>query len=92
MAQPIGQPEPAPASSDSAIVYYDGWCNACIKAANLFTKLDKDRQLVQCVDFRKTDDPRLDLIDRDQSELASTLHVRSPNGSITSGPEAIRSV
>lgn len=72
------------------LVYYDGWCNACIKSANLFAKLDKNRGILECVNFRNSDDPRLKIINLDQSHLAASLHTRTPDGSIHSGPEAIR--
>ncbi|MGJ8637375.1 MAG: thiol-disulfide oxidoreductase DCC family protein [Phycisphaerales bacterium] len=77
-------------TSQPTLVYYDGWCSACIKSASLFTKLDKNRGHLQCVDFRNSDDPRLELIKLDQAQLATSLHTRTPDGSIHSGPEAIR--
>lgn len=71
-------------------VYYDGWCNACIKSTKLFTKLDKGRSILECVDFRKADDPRLALAGIDPATFATSLHTRTPDGTLHSGPEAIR--
>ncbi len=78
------------APSTPTYVYYDGWCNACIKSANLFTKLDKQRGLLECVDIRQPDDHRLKLVDLDAQTLATSLHTRTPDGTVHAGPEAIR--
>jgi predicted DCC family thiol-disulfide oxidoreductase YuxK len=78
------------APSTPTYVYYDGWCSACIKSVNLFTKLDKDRGRLQCVDIRNYDDERLTLINLDPETLTTSLHTRLPDGTVHAGPEAIR--
>jgi len=70
-------------------IYYDGWCSACTKSAELFTKLDKSRGLVVCIDFR-SDTKHMDSVNIDPSALAASLHAIAPDGTIYSGPEAIR--
>jgi predicted DCC family thiol-disulfide oxidoreductase YuxK len=72
-----------------ATLYYDGWCDACIKSTNLFTKLDNSRGLIICIDLR-SDDPRVQLAGVDPATLASSLHLRTPDGALFAGPEAIR--
>lgn len=71
------------------LIYYDGWCSACIKSANLFTKLDKGRGLLICIDIR-SDDPHLSLAGTDPATLATSLHLRTPDATLYAGPEAIR--
>ena len=71
-------------------VYYDGWCRACIKSADLFVKLDKSRGILECVDIRNENDPRIKLLDIDHSALTTSLHTRTPDGNVFSAPEAIR--
>ena len=71
------------------LIYYDGWCSACTKSAALFTKLDNGRDLITCIDLR-SDDPRLQLAGLDPATLATSLHLRTPDGTLHSGPEAIR--
>ncbi len=78
------------APSTPTYVYYDGWCSACIKTANLFTKLDKQRGLLECVNIREQDDQRLKLVDLDAQTLTTSLHTRLPDGTVHAGPEAIR--
>ncbi len=82
-------PTPDAPTTTPTLVYYDGWCSACIRTAKLLTKLDRDRGRLACVDLR-SDDPRLPLVELDTDTLASSLHTRAPDGSITAGPEAIR--
>jgi predicted DCC family thiol-disulfide oxidoreductase YuxK len=71
------------------IVYYDGWCNACIKSADLFTKLDRNRGLLICVDFR-SDDPLIKHAGANLQTLAASLHTLTPDGTLHAGPAAIR--
>ena len=78
------------APSTPTYVYYDGWCSACIKTAKLFTKIDKRRGLLECVDIRNPDDERLSLINLDPEILTTSLHTRLPDGTVHAGPEAIR--
>ncbi len=70
-------------------IYYDGWCSACTKSAELFTKLDKARGLVVCIDFR-TDTQHMESVDIDPAALAASLHTIAPDGTIHCGPDAIR--
>ena len=78
------------APSTPTYVYFDGWCNACIKSANLFTKLDKQRGLLECVDIRQPDDHRLKLVNFYAQTPTTSLYTRLPNGTVHAGPEAIR--
>lgn len=71
------------------LVYYDGWCNACIKSASLFTKLDGNRGLLTCVDFRSSD-PLIKHANADLQTLAASIHTLTPDGTLHAGPEAIR--
>ncbi|MBL4591154.1 MAG: DUF393 domain-containing protein [Phycisphaerales bacterium] len=73
------------------IAYYDGWCSVCTKSAAVFEKLDRGRGLVRCVDFR-SDDPLIEFAGIDLQTLAASLHVRTPQGEILSGPDSIRYV
>jgi len=70
-------------------IYYDGWCSACTKSAELFTRLDKGRGLVVCIDFR-SDTQHMETVDIDPTALAASLHTQTPDGVVLSGPEAIR--
>ena len=70
-------------------IYYDGWCSACTKSAEIFTKLDKGRGLVICIDFR-IDTNHMESVSIDPVALAASLHAIAPDGTIHSGPEAIR--
>ena len=70
-------------------IYYDGWCSACTKSAELFTKLDKDRGLVMCIDFR-SDTQHMESVEINPAALAASLHTVAPDGTTLSGPEAIR--
>ena len=82
--------DPIPKSSTTlTYIYYDGWCSACIKSAKLFTRLDKGRGHVACVDFR-SDDPRVDLAGVPTEQLATSIHTRTPDATLHSGPEALR--
>ena len=78
-------------NTNPTLVYYDGWCSACTKSADLFMKLDTGRGLVVCVDFR-SDAKHMESVDIDPSALAASLHAVAPDGEILSGPDAIRRV
>tara|TARA_R110000737_G_scaffold2923_1_gene8200 strand:- start:29530 stop:29958 length:429 start_codon:yes stop_codon:yes gene_type:complete len=80
----MNSPDPMP-----AYIYYDGWCSACVKSAKLFTKLDKGRGLVVCIDFR-SDDSRVKLAGVPADQLATSIHTRTPDATLHSGPEALR--
>ena len=71
------------------LVFYDGWCSMCIRSARLFTKLDRQRNLVICIDLR-SDDPRIADVGVDIETLATSLHTKTPDGTLYAGPEAIR--
>jgi len=74
---------------EPTIVYFDGWCTVCIRSAEYFRKLDNNQNLVVCVDLR-SDDERVKLTEMSVEQLATSLHTRTPDGTIYSGPEAIR--
>ncbi|MDF1809353.1 MAG: DUF393 domain-containing protein [Phycisphaerales bacterium] len=74
---------------DPTIVYFDGWCTVCIRSAEYFRKIDNNRNLVVCVDLR-SDDERIQLTGMSVEQLATSLHTRTPDGNIYSGPDAIR--
>lgn len=84
--------------SDSAVtpipertyIYYDGWCSMCIKSVGFIQKYDKDHSILECVDFRKLDDPRLHFVNIDRESLIKTVHTLTPDGNLYAGPEAIR--
>ena len=61
----------------------------CIKSVDFVRRLDKDQTILECVDFRNEDDPRLNLVDIDRSILTTTVHTRTPDGNIYACPEAI---
>lgn len=77
------------ASTTPTLVFYDGWCSMCIRSAKLFTKLDRNRGLVECIDLRG-DDPRIKDSGADVQTLATSLHTQTPEGTLHAGPEAIR--
>ena len=84
MQQPIQAPTPT-------YVLYDGWCSVCVNTASHLTKLDKGRGCVECIDFRvETGHAASAGIELDV--FASSLHARTPDGGLHSGPEAIRVV
>lgn len=78
-------------SDEPILVFYDGRCSVCVRSANYFRKHDRDRGLVRCIDFR-ADPEAAALADRPIEQLSASLHARLPNGTVQSGPEAIRTI
>ncbi len=78
-------------SSEPTYVLYDGWCSVCVKTASHLTKLDRGRGHVECIDFRvETEHAASSGIDPEV--LATSLHARTPDGGLHSGPGALRVV
>ena len=78
-------------NEEPILVFYDGWCSVCERSADRFIKLDKQRNVIKCIDLR-ADPDAAELAGQSVESLAKSLHARLPSGELLSGPPAIRAV
>ena len=78
-------------NSTPTIVLYDGWCSLCSKSADKFTKLDNNRNRIQCIDLR-TDPSLIDQHDLNPAEIRRVLHIITPDNQVLTAMNALREI